>query len=100
MAVTSPEEGLPTLRDRFVLLQQRYVDGLAARWSQIEATPREALSEPLHRLCGSAASYGFESLGRQARLAEQLAARDDEPALAQALRQLKRQIDRVRDRSA
>lgn len=98
MVVALPEpEGLPpALQARFALLQQRYVSGLAARWAEIEACPQGAsLQGALHRLCGSAASYGLEPLSRQARLAEQLAGQDDAQALVQALQDLKREMDRV-----
>jgi HPt (histidine-containing phosphotransfer) domain-containing protein len=82
-----------SLQTQFARLQQRYREGLAARWAQIEASPGgAALQDALHRLCGSAASYGFESLSRQARVAEQLALQDDVVALQQALRQLQREI--------
>ena len=100
MAVAWPEpEGLPlSIQARFAQLQQRYVSGLAARWSEIEVASTSqgsGLQDALHHLCGSAASYGFDLLGRQARLAEQLVARGDAPALAQALQELRLEIDRV-----
>ena len=98
MVVALPEVGglPPLLQARFALLQRRYLSGLAARWAEIESSPPGAgLQGALHRLCGSAASYGFDSLSRRARVAEQLAVRDDAPALAQALQAVKREIDRA-----
>lgn len=96
MASSLPEGLTPAVQAQFRVLQARYVAGLAARWAEITAQQHSsALPQALHRLCGSAATYGFESLGRCARVAEQLAARGASAALTEALEMLKREIEAV-----
>jgi HPt (histidine-containing phosphotransfer) domain-containing protein len=67
-------DGLPPAAvAQFRILQQRFVAGLPARWQEIDhAVNQPALQSALHRLAGSASSYGFDSLGQLARHAESL----------------------------
>lgn len=78
---------------QFEWLRQRFLAGLEARWLDIsqaaDAASRQAL---LHRLCGSAGSFGFERLGQLARSAEGLCATGDELALADCLSRLDAEI--------
>lgn len=74
---------------KFQFLRKRFVDGLPARWQAIaDAGSTAALQDALHRLAGSAGSYGFEQLSHCARAAEQLAAADKPADLVPALAQL------------
>jgi len=91
-------EGLPPAAvAQFQILRQRFVAGLPARWQEIElADTHLALQSALHRLAGSAGSYGFESLGHLARCAELLAQTDastESSELIQALQRLGKEIE-------
>lgn len=78
---------------QFKILQQRFVAGLPARWREIEAAPTsQSLQAALHRLSGSAGSYGFERMSQCAREAESLAASGPNGGLAQVLSSLHDQI--------
>lgn len=96
MAV-APNEGLsPETLAKFKLLQQRFVQGLPARWQGISAASTLASrQEALHRLAGGAGSYGFGRLSQLAREAEQLAMAGQSAELSHALSQLKSEIDTV-----
>ena len=91
-------EGLSsTIQAQFEVLRQRFVDGLPARWLEIhDAVAPLALQGTLHRLSGSAGSYGFERLSQCAREAEALAISGPHVALAQALNLLETEIGRAR----
>ncbi len=99
------------LRAQFDLLRRRFVDGLAARWAELQASAdpgQQALL--LHRLAGAAGSFGFAALGRCAAAAEAAAKAAAMPtpgaapclapaaALARALTDLGQQIDDERRR--
>jgi HPt (histidine-containing phosphotransfer) domain-containing protein len=74
-------------------LQRRYVAGLPARWAEIKsAADFEALRQTLHRLAGSAGSYGFELLGQRAREAEKLVSSGPSMALTDALGLLETEV--------
>ncbi len=93
----APTEGLsPDTLAKFKLLQQRFVLGLSARWTNL-ATPATPASrqDALHRLAGGAGSYGFERLSQLAREAELLALAGQTVKLANALTLLKDEIDSV-----
>jgi len=93
----APTEGLsPETLARFKLLQQRFVQGLPARWQDVSAASSPAARrDALHRLAGGAGSYGFGRLGQLAREAEQLAMAGQTAELAKALSLLKSEIDTV-----
>jgi len=94
----SPEvAGLPPAAvAQFRVLQQRFLAGLPARWQEIDlANSQLALKSALHRLAGSAGSYGFESLGQLARHAESLTSTDTSPEFTQALAALAREISQL-----
>ncbi len=81
---------------QFKVLQQRFVAGLPARWREIEAAPTpQSLQTALHRLAGSAGSYGFERMSQCAREAESLAASAANGGLAQVLISLQDQIGKA-----
>jgi HPt (histidine-containing phosphotransfer) domain-containing protein len=78
---------------RFMDLQRRFAAGLQKRWEEIRAADDgPSLQSALHRLVGSAASYGFERIGQCAREAEALAMLEPNAALSQALAQLESEI--------
>lgn len=86
-----------TARSQFVVLQQRFVAGLDARWAEIESAPdARVLQGALHRLAGSAASFGFERMGQCARSAELQATSGSGPALVLALASLHTEIELAR----
>ena len=87
-------EGLPPVAAaQFRVLQQRFLAGLPARWQEIDqANSQLVLKSALHRLAGSAGSYGFESLGQLARHAESLTPTDASPEFTQALAALAQEI--------
>ena len=95
---SSPSEGLsPTTQAQFEVLQRRFLAGLPARWQEIHAAAAPAaLQAALHRLSGSAGSYGFERVSRCAREAESLATSGSHAALAQALSLLEAEIGMAR----
>lgn len=73
-------------RDQFRILRQRFVAGLSARWLEVQNAPTwEARQAALHRLAGSAGSYGFERLQQRSREAELLLPDADSDTLACAL---------------
>ena len=81
---------------RFAILRQRYVAGLASRWTEISmAADSQILLAALHRLTGSAASFGFERLGQCARVAEARVNEGNAAALAAALEELQTEIGRL-----
>ena len=81
---------------QFMVLQRRYVVGLASRWEAIAAAGDDrTLQAALHRLAGSAASFGFERLGRCAKDAESLVAQGDPAATTRALEELQTEIGRI-----
>ncbi len=90
-------EGLSSsAKAQFVVLRQRYAAGLASRWTEIStAQDSQALLAALHRLAGSAASFGFERLGQCARDAEARVAQDNPAALARALEEVLAEIGRI-----
>lgn len=91
---SSPADGLSAAaRQQFENLRQHFAGGLAARWLAIgQAADLPAQQALLHRLCGSAGSFGFERLGQLAREAEGLCALGDTVALAACLSQLEVEI--------
>lgn len=86
-------EGLGNIESRFAeqfkQLRQRFLDGLFERWQRIcQASHSQdfpALHLELHRLSGSASSYGIDALGHQARAAEALALAGASDELQKAL---------------
>jgi len=91
----SPAEGLsPETLSKFRLLQQRFVMGLPARWTEISAATHQApLQDALHRLAGGAGSYGFERLSQLAHQAEKHLSSGDSAKLADTLALLKSALD-------
>ena len=86
----------PSASAQFAALRRRYVAGLASRWTEIAtARDRQTLLAALHRLAGSAASFGFERLGQCARDAEARVAQGNATALAAALDELQTEIVRI-----
>jgi hypothetical protein len=88
----SPADELPpAARGAFEALRTRFLAGLPERWREIdEATDPAARVAALHRLAGSAGSYGCHELGQAARAAEVLAAGTPGPDLAGALADVRR----------
>ncbi len=83
-------------RAQFAVLRQHYVAGLASRWAEIAAAQdTQTLVAALHRLAGSAASFGYERLGDCARLAESGAVGGDAAVLAATLGELQSEIERL-----
>ena len=95
----APTDGLSSeAMAQFMVLQGRYVAGLPLRWLEIRDAPdRQSLRSALHRLSGSAGSYGFEGISQCARAAEALASGEGGAALAQALRVLETEIGRLQE---
>ena len=91
---SSPVDGLPlAAQQQFEALRRHFSAGLAARWLAIgQAADSSAQQALLHRLSGSAGSFGFERLGQLAREAEGLCTLGDTPALAACLSQLEAEI--------
>ena len=88
----------PSAVAQFRILQQRFVEGLPARWQKINhADTSLALQSALHQLAGSAGSYGFECLGQLARHAESLAQSALANDLALALAALEQHIQTLQD---
>ena len=86
----------PSAVAQFQILKQRFIAGLAARWLEIDqADTNIALQSALHRLAGSAGSYGWESLGQLARRAESLAESGAASDLPLALATLARHIQQL-----
>jgi len=94
---SSPDEGLsPAASVHFRALQRRYVAGLAARWTDIRDAPDpQSLCAALHRLRGSAGSYGFAQLGQYAGELEVLAGHAAGADLAPRLALLEVEIRRL-----
>lgn len=88
-------EGLsPAQLDQFRVLRQRFVAGLPLRRLEIQNAPTwQARQAALHRLAGSAGSYGFERLHQVSLAAEHLSAGADHDVLARALAALVTEID-------
>lgn len=91
---SSQVEGLSAAaRQQFYVLRQHFAAGLGARWLAIsQAADLPAQQALLHRLCGSAGSFGFERVGQLAREAEELCAMGDAPGLAACLSELEAEI--------
>ena len=91
---SSPTDGLSSAQhEEFLLLQKRYVDGLPARWAEIDSAPNNpALRSALHRLAGSAGSYGFAGLEQLARKADAQCGADEVADLKQTLALLEAEI--------
>jgi HPt (histidine-containing phosphotransfer) domain-containing protein len=102
MVVAAPlTDGLPLeTRAQFIALQQRFVAGLPKRWQEIrDAADSQSLRLALHRLAGSAGSYGFAHMGQCAREAEALLMQEgDRAALKCLLAELETEIARVHAR--
>ncbi len=96
---SSPADGLSlAAHQQFEGLRRRFAAGLAARWCDIsQAADMPSKKALLHRLCGSAGSFGFDHLGQLAREAEGLCASGDAEALAACLTQLDAEIKAVID---
>ena len=94
---SSPAEGMPdAVRGQFRVLRQRFVAGLPQRWQEIQGAPdASALASALHRLAGSAGSYGCARLGECVRVAQLLAAGPDGAAMEQALGRLREEMQRL-----
>ena len=82
-------DGFPADDGAFELLRARFRAGLAERWRRIAqaATPDQCHAE-LHRLAGTAGSYGYEALGLAARHALEATRAADGAPLASALEAL------------
>lgn len=79
---------------KFRLLQQRFVLGLPARWTDLSGVSTPATQrDALHRLAGGAGSYGFARMSQLAREAENLAMTGQPSKLNHALSLLKSEID-------
>ena len=91
---SSPTDGLSAAqREGFLLLQKRFVAGLPARWAEIEnATNNSAIQSALHRLAGSAGSYGFVELEQLARKADTQSGADEKAELTQTLALIEAEI--------
>lgn len=91
---SSPTDGLSAAqREGFLLLQKRFVAGLPARWTEINsASNNPALRSALHRLAGSAGSYGFAGLEQLARKADAQCGADEVAGLKQTLALLDAEI--------
>ena len=91
---SSPADGLSlATQQQFEALRQRFAGSLAARWHDIsQAADGPAQQALLHRLSGSAGSFGFGRLGQLAREAEGLCASGDAVALGACLSQLEFEI--------
>lgn len=80
------------LRDKFLRLQESYVQGLTGRLEALRAAYAQkewaALAAGAHQLCGSAAAYGFPALSALARHVEQAAQEGEESRLAEAMEAL------------
>lgn len=96
---SSLAEGLPPdVAAQFQTLRQRFLSGLPDRWQEIEhAGTTAALRSALHRLAGSAGSYGFDSLGQLARRAELLAEAGAVDDLALVLAALAQHIQKLQE---
>jgi HPt (histidine-containing phosphotransfer) domain-containing protein len=90
-----PDEAMPAATQAaFDRLRARFMAGLPARWSEIDAAASaRALHDALHRLAGAAGSYGCAPVGAAARRAESLALEGDRPDLIAALEELRLRID-------
>ncbi len=91
---SSLADNLPlATQKQFEWLRQRFAAGLPARWLDIsQAADAVLLQGYLHRLSGSAGSFGFERLGRLAREAELHCVSGDAVALAATLNQIDTEI--------
>lgn len=89
-----PTDGLSMeVKAQFLELQRRFASGLPGRWLEIrDADDGRSLESALHRLAGSAASFGFERIGRLAQEAQALALDGSSAALMQALAALEGEI--------
>ena len=100
----------PQARGRLAAQERKYIDSFPEKglrvesaWKQAEnpATRRdgiECLRMEVHRLAGSAGSYGFEELGAVALKLDQLLAQDDSldnriGQVSELVRQLLQQLD-------
>lgn len=96
MAVPLTDGLSQEVKAQFLVLQRRFVAGLSSRWREIrDASDGPALQVALHRLAGSAASFGFGRIGQCARDAEVLALNGSSAALDQALALLESEIGLV-----
>lgn len=68
--------------------RMRQLGALRDAWQRGEAGAEAALQRELHRLRGTAASYGYQALSRQLREAEQLLQQDARDALRAAMEDL------------
>ncbi|MFZ4624357.1 MAG: Hpt domain-containing protein [Rhodoferax sp.] len=93
---STPADGLPpAIARRFAAMQRQFAAGLPARWHDIEHAPDATTQHSgLHRLAGSAGSFGFDLLGRLAHQAELLVSGDDPAALGQALAEVYKELAR------
>jgi HPt (histidine-containing phosphotransfer) domain-containing protein len=67
--------------------------GLTNRWTEISNAPDDrALLTALHRMTGSAGSFGFVRLSQCARMAEELLISGRTANLPQALAQLEKEV--------
>jgi len=84
---SSPADGISlAAQKQFEWLRQRFAAGLPARWRDIsQAADASALQTQLHRLSGSAGSFGFEHLGQLSREAEAHCTSGNAEALAACL---------------
>lgn len=95
MAVASSHADgiLPGTQQQFEWLRRRFAAGLPARWLDVsQAADAALLQGHLHRLSGSAGSFGFERLGCLAREAELHCVSGDALALAATLNQIDTEI--------
>jgi hypothetical protein len=76
----------PGARAHHAELRARFAAGLPERWREIARAPDGAArAAALHRLAGAAGIYGYDELGRAARVAEHFATDAPGPALDRAL---------------
>ena len=83
---------------QFQALRQRYIAGLPTRWREIaNAASPPGRNAALHRLAGSAASFGFEHLHHCAREAELASCKANDVQLPKLLALLETEVLRLTD---
>ena len=86
----SPKTPPPAVQAALARLRERFMNGLPQRWQEIHGAPdATAQAAVLHQLAGVAGSFGLHALGEAARAGERAVLAGDEPALAQALAQMR-----------
>ena len=85
MAINEADQRLQLLRARYAGSLAAKRDALASAWraflgASTDVTNQRELTVQIHRLCGSAATYGYVELGQSACAADRLLARPEPPA--------------------